>query len=73
MEPGKIADLLLLDADPLADIHNIRGLTGCSLRARRSIFRPCRRRTCSWSRTSAEHKRRRILMDAAPMAHMALS
>ncbi len=26
VEPGKIADLLLLDADPLADIHNIRRL-----------------------------------------------
>jgi imidazolonepropionase-like amidohydrolase len=26
VETGKIADLLLLDADPLADIHNIRKL-----------------------------------------------
>jgi imidazolonepropionase-like amidohydrolase len=24
VEPGKRADLILLDADPLADIHNIR-------------------------------------------------
>lgn len=27
LEVGKIADLLLLDADPLADIHNIRKLS----------------------------------------------
>jgi imidazolonepropionase-like amidohydrolase len=27
LEPGKYADLLLLDADPLADIHNIRKLS----------------------------------------------
>ena len=27
LEPGKLADLLLLDADPLADIHNIRKLS----------------------------------------------
>lgn len=26
IEPGKLADILLLDADPLADIHNIRKL-----------------------------------------------
>ena len=26
VEPGKLADLLILDADPLADIHNIRKL-----------------------------------------------
>jgi imidazolonepropionase-like amidohydrolase len=24
IEPGRLADLLLLDADPLADIHSIR-------------------------------------------------
>jgi imidazolonepropionase-like amidohydrolase len=28
LEPGKLADLLILDADPLADIHNIRKLRG---------------------------------------------
>jgi imidazolonepropionase-like amidohydrolase len=27
VERGKIADLLVLAADPLADIHNIRSLT----------------------------------------------
>ena len=27
IEPGKLADILLLDADPLADIHNIRKLS----------------------------------------------
>ncbi len=27
IEPGKLADLLLLGADPLADIHNVRKLT----------------------------------------------
>jgi imidazolonepropionase-like amidohydrolase len=27
IEAGKYADLLLLDADPLADIHNIRKLS----------------------------------------------
>jgi predicted amidohydrolase YtcJ len=26
IEAGKVADLLLLDADPLADIHNIRSI-----------------------------------------------
>ena len=26
LEPGKLADLVILDADPLADIHNIRKL-----------------------------------------------
>jgi imidazolonepropionase-like amidohydrolase len=27
LEPGKLADILVLDADPLADIHNIRKLS----------------------------------------------
>jgi imidazolonepropionase-like amidohydrolase len=27
LEVGKLADLLMLDADPLADIHNIRKLS----------------------------------------------
>ena len=27
LETGKLADLLVLDADPLADIHNIRKLS----------------------------------------------
>jgi imidazolonepropionase-like amidohydrolase len=27
IEPGKLADLLLLGGDPLADIHNVRRLT----------------------------------------------
>ncbi len=26
VEPGKLADLVLLDADPLADIHNTRAI-----------------------------------------------
>ncbi len=32
VEPGKVADLVLLDADPLADIHNIGRISGVFLR-----------------------------------------
>ena len=32
IEPGKVADLLLLDADPLADIHNTQKIRAVLLR-----------------------------------------
>ena len=37
IEPGKVADLILLDADPLADIGNTRRIAAVILRGR--LFR----------------------------------
>jgi imidazolonepropionase-like amidohydrolase len=34
LEPGKVADLVLLDADPLADIRNARKIRMVVLRGR---------------------------------------
>jgi cytosine/adenosine deaminase-related metal-dependent hydrolase len=34
IEPGKFADLVLLDADPLADIHNTRKIQAVTMRGR---------------------------------------
>ncbi len=34
IEPGKAADLVLLDADPLADIHNTEKIRAVLMRGR---------------------------------------
>ena len=47
IETGKRADLLLLDADPLDDIRNIRKLSRSCATAASSIAARCRRSACS--------------------------
>jgi imidazolonepropionase-like amidohydrolase len=34
IEPGKRADLILVDGDPLADIHNLRKVTRVAIEGR---------------------------------------
>jgi len=45
IEVGKIADLVLLDADPLADIHNTRSIRAVVLNGK--LYRAKRSTQCS--------------------------
>ena len=57
VEVGKLADLVLLDADPLADISNIRKVRLVSKKAAPSIRTPCRPNQSGTRRL--RHRRRR--------------
>lgn len=57
IETGKLADLLILDADPLADIHNIRKLRSVMKEGRIiDLARLPEKRVLSWPPATAPHR-----------------
>ncbi len=53
LETGKSADLVILDADPLADIHNIRKVQSVMKEKAAGLILPaCRKSACYRERNS---------------------